>query len=634
MQLFKYLKIMTLSKAFSNRKNDLCQKLRAAQFIKQYLNSKVAILCFFALFHSHSFAANNSAQSNILNKQGLTEKTLPVSEHALTKQDISLMLNRADKLRSSNNAISRQILEKLKKQAFLTLEQRNFLTYLTAIQAGFEGDYSQIELLLTTVIKSEASDLLKYRANYSLINLYTEQERWRDGLKQVETLLNIESNIEQHYRRLALMAVTEFYIQLEQYSLAYKYSLQVIKESTSPRNICIAKQLQVAVKLKSSSPLLKEDEVVDAINACEQINEQIFLGYIRLYQGEMYLNDALTSKAINATLPYIEDIVATNYYPLIGNSYRLIAEIYWQQKQYRKAKNYAFKAQEYFQVDTSLKDKKAIFYLLFQLSELEEDYIQAFEYHKLYDEANSELIKNTQEKHLVFQLVQHNDLANKNKIAQLNKTNTFLKTQHEITLEKEQTIILIVMILVGLLTLGSSWVYNSWLTQQKLRQIANFDSLTGATSRGHFFELAELLLQEQVKFKQDLSCIIFDLDHFKQINDTYGHAIGDKVLTAVATVCQEQLRHQDLLGRLGGEEFAIILPDFNLTMAEDVANRCRIAIHNLDYQSLGLESAITASFGVSDKDISGENLTDLLADADSAMYSSKQHGRNCTVTYR
>ena len=585
---------------------------------------QVALLCFFSAPQVNALVTTNHVQVTPSNKV--------ISERALTEQDIDAMLNKANNLRSSNNPVSKSLLDKLKKQAFLTVEQRHYLTYLTAIQLGFQGDYQQVEPLLLSLIESDASNTLKYRATYSLINLYTEQKRWRDGLKQVDTLSKIDFKITRYYKQLGLMTVIDFYIKLEQYDLAYQYSLQVLKDSISPRNICISKKLQLEVKLKSNSLLLKEADFFEGIDACKDINEAIFLGYIRLYQATKYLQGKLTNKALNAVQPYIEKINATNYNPLISSSYRLLAEVFWQKNQIAKAKKYAIKAKMLFKESSSLKDRKKVYKILFQAAQLEGNFHQALEYHKLYDAVNSELIITTQEKHLTFQLVQHKDIENNNKISLLNKTNIFLKTQHEIAQEKEQTIILIVMILVGLLTLGSSWVYNSWLTQQKLKQLANIDHLTGVNSRGHFFELANMLLKEQKIYQHPLSCIIFDLDHFKLLNDTYGHPFGDQVIQKVAKIMSDYVPKDAVLGRLGGEEFAIVSNELSWEKSCSLVEKIRTAIEQTDIQhDSGEDVQFTISAGLAKYHNALSSLDELLKQADEALYQAKGAGRNRSV---
>lgn len=122
--------------------------------------------------------------------------------------------------------------------------------------------------------------------------------------------------------------------------------------------------------------------------------------------------------------------------------------------------------------------------------------------------------------------------------------------------------------------------------------------------------------------------ILFDLDHFKQINDKFGHATGDWVLQQVVRTCRNFMRLDDVFGRLGGEEFAILLPGCHADKALMLAEICRDSIEEINTKPSSYEFRLTASFGVTSSDNSGFELKQLLADADKAMYKAKQSGRN------
>jgi diguanylate cyclase (GGDEF)-like protein len=161
----------------------------------------------------------------------------------------------------------------------------------------------------------------------------------------------------------------------------------------------------------------------------------------------------------------------------------------------------------------------------------------------------------------------------------------------------------------------------------ELRKLATTDGLTGVLSRRAFKEEAARALGLAVRHRHEASCLFFDLDHFKAINDTYGHISGDKVLIESAEICRAQLRQTDLLGRLGGEEFAILLPHTGATAALAVAEKLREAMANR--QVPGPEPIrFSASFGVAALDRSAPDIETLLQHADEALYEAKSQGRN------
>ncbi len=162
----------------------------------------------------------------------------------------------------------------------------------------------------------------------------------------------------------------------------------------------------------------------------------------------------------------------------------------------------------------------------------------------------------------------------------------------------------------------------------ELRRRINIDVLTETLSRRAFAEAAQKTVAHAFRHDQKLSCVVFDIDHFKAINDTYGHAAGDVVLASVAKACRERLRESDLIGRIGGEEFAILLAHADAAEALHVAEELRDAIQKLDFKVGSRTIGTTASFGVAEKVFSTPDFATLLARADTAMYAAKQDGRN------
>jgi diguanylate cyclase (GGDEF)-like protein len=159
------------------------------------------------------------------------------------------------------------------------------------------------------------------------------------------------------------------------------------------------------------------------------------------------------------------------------------------------------------------------------------------------------------------------------------------------------------------------------------------DSLTGALTRRAFREEAARILSQATRHNHDASCIVLDIDHFKSVNDTYGHAAGDEVLKLVAATCREQLRGGDLLGRLGGEEFAILLPHVDREDAMGVAEKLRQALSSKPVDMETDTIRVTASFGAASMSIVAKDVDTLLAQADAAMYRAKQGGRDRCVSW-
>lgn len=168
--------------------------------------------------------------------------------------------------------------------------------------------------------------------------------------------------------------------------------------------------------------------------------------------------------------------------------------------------------------------------------------------------------------------------------------------------------------------------------QVELQRLAETDFLTGIANNRRFFEDGEREIQRARRYGHPLAALMLDLDHFKKVNDTYGHAAGDKVLVAMTDTFRRLLRDIDVFGRLGGEEFAILLPETDLAGGRATAERLRMAIAETQIDAGNRTLKITISIGVTLLSPDDAGLDAVLKRADDAMYEAKRHGRNRVVT--
>jgi diguanylate cyclase (GGDEF)-like protein len=153
-------------------------------------------------------------------------------------------------------------------------------------------------------------------------------------------------------------------------------------------------------------------------------------------------------------------------------------------------------------------------------------------------------------------------------------------------------------------------------------------SITGIYNRRHFLTLADREWTRSRRYGRPLSLLIFDIDYFKAINDRFGHEVGDQVIVHTTTLVKERKRDTDVLARIGGEEFALLLPETSLPQANDVADRLRA---NIEHSPLGItygSVAATVSIGVSAATPAMSEFADLMRAADRAFYDAKHAGRN------
>lgn len=168
--------------------------------------------------------------------------------------------------------------------------------------------------------------------------------------------------------------------------------------------------------------------------------------------------------------------------------------------------------------------------------------------------------------------------------------------------------------------------------EDEFRKLATTDPLTGAYNRRHVLSLSEREFARARRYHTTLSVLMLDADHFKAINDTWGHDVGDDVLKSLTMLCEAHLRTSDIFGRLGGEEFILTLPETDSTAAAGVAERVRLGVESNSIPINGENVHFTVSIGVSELADEDASFADILKRADQAVYTAKDKGRNRVET--
>ncbi len=163
---------------------------------------------------------------------------------------------------------------------------------------------------------------------------------------------------------------------------------------------------------------------------------------------------------------------------------------------------------------------------------------------------------------------------------------------------------------------------------EQLQELATTDSLTGLSNRRHFFEVADQAFERARRYHGRLSALMLDVDHFKKVNDLYGHSVGDQVLQEVSRLCRQNMRRVDIIGRYGGEEIAFVMPETDTEEARMAAERLRQIIEGYSFETQAGRLSVTVSIGVAGLKEEDNALHFLLDRADQALYRAKQDGRN------
>lgn len=168
---------------------------------------------------------------------------------------------------------------------------------------------------------------------------------------------------------------------------------------------------------------------------------------------------------------------------------------------------------------------------------------------------------------------------------------------------------------------------------QEIEESAITDSLTGVHTRRYFLERFEEELKRSITRKINLSFLMIDVDHFKSFNDKYGHLVGDQILRTIGGIVKDNIREIDIVGRYGGEELTVVLPDTDQDGAQFAAERIRSAVAGENIKAYDANVKVTVSIGVSTFPSDGKLVAELIDKADWALYRAKKKGRNCICTF-
>lgn len=548
--------------------------------------------------------------------------------------DYQQKLTHADNIRSSHRAEFNQILAELSENtAQLTIEQKVYLTYLQGYQKVISGEITEAIRLLDTVIQQQDVLFIKHRAIITKVNAFTFTENYQEGflvLNQMLPMLEQMKNRETFHQ--ALFVVSTFYNRLGQYQISKKYVSQLLSSFPSAKNTCVASMLKIEASYRLKE-FTEEDIDNSIVDLCEQEQEFIASGIIYSFAGQWYLENGKPQKALELLDGYFSTIEKTQYYLIISRYNSLLAEAYYQ------LADYALAEQKALQVIQNIQDghkSEAIVLAaktLYLIAKKSNRFEQALEYHELYQEHRQLMNDDINKRNVSYQIAQKDNREKSHQIVLLAEKNKRLNVENELFEESAKSQKLQNFLLICLVLPLIFWAFRSYRVQSKLRDIADHDELTGIFNRRCFHELADSALKYCNKTHQPVSLLMFDLDHFKNINDRYGHHVGDWALVTTISTCKALCRKNDIIGRFGGEEFTILLPGCGENKAKELAEKYREAIENISTEEIGIDFKISASFGVFSSKEPNHSIDEVIKAADCAMYHAKQQGRNRVSIY-
>ncbi len=537
------------------------------------------------------------------------------------------LLTEAEALKTTAPADFNVALSKIEKNnPDLTREESLYLNLLKGYKLAFSGEVEKaFEVYRKVITQAENTDL-KAKALYYSINLHGLTRNVTAGFGLAQELIAILNQVSNSTRFNALAALAIFYNQNNEFALGEKAAKEIRQNATEPRLLCIAAYAIIEAQINRSD---KESIGFDeAVEQCEVANESLMIQFIKVYQAINLRKNGDLDSALKLLLEYESRVKQTNYPWIITLLYSELAEVSYRLNQIDSAIKYARIVLANPGAEANTSPKVQALFVLAESLEQKGDLENALAFYKKYSEANNNLLNKTKALQLAIQQAKNSALERANQIKILDKENSLLKTEAELSKTEIENNRLVIATLLLLASVVLIWLLVNRKMQTQLKHQARTDELTGIANRNYFTQLAVSSLGYHEKTQQVLTLVVFDLDFFKKINDSYGHLVGDWALKAVVEAVQSVVRTQDVVGRLGGEEFGILLPGCSVTKANAITEKCRDAIATIDTSPSGEKFTITASFGVADTQNCGYKFETLYASADQALYRSKNEGRN------
>ena len=536
--------------------------------------------------------------------------------------EVDRLLAQADAVRTSDTTKFIQLLGKLDGlKGTASSHQKLKIDYLRAYETAlYKDDFASGIAQAKAVYQKTADPDLKFRAGNLVANLSAIKRDFSTGLQYLESTLLLRSKVkDKNVRYDATTTAAIFYNEMGQPKRALKFANEVLQAGASSRLKCFASSARLKAEYDLKLVTQNDRHYQQGIDICLRSEEKMATVLLHAVQARNWADHGRRDDAVALLTGALPQVSATKY-P------RLVAEIRSILSQLKLAKGDVIGAEAHAKATIELGDAiastKALvtaYDTLYQIAERRGQSAEALAFYKQYAKAEKAYLGDIKAREVAYEIFRE----------QTEQQMQQLALERESTQKARLAMVFLMLLLVGIIF----WLIQIKRHQGQLQRLAQTDTLTGLGNRHFFTQKSERALIDAARAGQPASLVMFDLDHFKAINDTYGHGAGDWVLKQVGKTCSSHCRKVDYLGRIGGEEFAVLLHGLDLSAAARLAEECRSQLAQIDTRECGYSFVVTASFGVSSTAQSGYDLSRLLSHADQMLYRAKNEGRNRVCAY-
>jgi diguanylate cyclase (GGDEF)-like protein len=553
---------------------------------------------------------------------------------AAPAEDAGQLLLKADDAKTVNFAGFVEILHSIQQHPEnLTASQHVYLRYLEAWKNAYDGDNETAIARLNALADEPIDVTLRLRAGATAVNVLELAKRYEEAFSRLSKILVLLPQVsDKAARQQALLDAAELYTDVGQYGLALSYAQTVIDEDTDGHGLCKGNRVKERALYESGRIKTVGSALQGSIDDCVKVGELGNAEVVRLTAARVFVDQGKLDEAIKLLRDHYEEVQATRNPRLLSTFDALLADAYRRKGAPALARQFALNV-----TGSPLREFNdplvTAYRVLYEIARDQFDFKAALEFHEQYFAADKAYLDDLSARHLAYQKVSHENIANKLQVDALNKQNHVLQLQRALSSKDVEASRLYIVLLTMTVVFIGLWAYRTKRSQLHFQTLSQLDGLTGICNRPHFIAQAERALEASRRTGEHLCMILCDLDHFKSINDKYGHATGDFVLKRTVSACKVLLDKNEVFGRFGGEEFGVLLPACGPEEARQRAEQLRMTIAGITAYQGATKATVSASFGIASTSHSGHELGQLLAHADAALYEAKRTGRNRVVLF-
>jgi diguanylate cyclase (GGDEF)-like protein len=508
---------------------------------------------------------------------------------------------------------------------------------LKASSLGLRGKQSERIDLVKSYIELVTNPDSRLKFLYELSDAYTRLGDYENALKAInESILLLPKATSVNAKVATLSAASSLLISLHAYDDALAiaerlYSLETKNGDFFAKCYGLADRISINFLMGNSADA--RSMLPEAITACDSNNRQMMTLVVKTRAAVDLIDTGHYVEGINEGTPLLIEFSKTNdASSILTKLEEAIARGYLKKGDLVRAEQYGLRAYQRSTLENAFEMREKSSETMAKIKRAVGQLNSALEYYDINLELKKKVLDDQLQKNLAYQRVKFDMQDKANELALSEQKNKILIAEKALQQGKNQNLLLLMTLGLILLSILGAWLIRTLKQKNIFRTSAQIDGLTQVSNRAHFMDCATQAFKNA---DSHASVVLFDMDHFKKINDTFGHAAGDWVLKTVCDTVKTHLRKTDIFGRLGGEEFAICLSGINQDEVLALAERCRVAISEINSNPCGFSFLITASFGLATRGIRGHiNFEETLAAADKALYFSKNEGRNRVSVYQ